>query len=237
MMQTQQKIKKNDFIEIEFSGYANGQLFDSNIPEDLKKINPEAKPEKTVIVVGQKMLVPGLDARLEGKELGREYEIEIKAKDGFGDRHRNLIRTIPLRAFTEQKVNPQQGMILTLDNALVKIIAVSGARVTADFNNPLAGKDLKYKIKITKKVEDAKEKSEALFRVFLRFVPEFDVTENKVTVKGPKILEGVVNLYKEKFKELVGNELAFKEKKEEKKEKVKDTEKEKNPEQIAPQKS
>lgn len=212
-MADDKKVKEKDFVEVRYSGYANDQLFDSNIPEDLKKLNPESKPEKTIICVGQKMLVSGLDTQLIDKEIGKEYEIEVKSKDGFGERKRELIRVIPLRAFSEQKVNPAPGMMFTLDNQLVKIIAVSGARVTTDFNNPLAGKDLKYKITMTHKVTDEKEKSETMLRFFFRYTPEFEVKE-KVIVKGPKVLESMVKLYSDKFKELVGKDLSFEEKKE-----------------------
>ena len=213
-MSQNQIVKKNDFVEIKFTGYANNEIFDSNVEEDLRKIHPKAKPDKIVIVIGQKMLVPGLDNQLEGKEIGKEYEIHIPAKEGFGFRDRNLIRTIPLAALTEQKVMPQAGMVFTLDNSLVKIIAVSGARVTADFNNPLASKDLMYKISMTKVVTDDKEKAETMLKLFLRFIPEFEVKENNVIVKGPKIFEVPINLYKEKFKELMNKDLLFEEKEE-----------------------
>lgn len=209
---TQNTIKKKDFVEIKFSGYANNQLFDSNIEEDYKKLDLEGKgkPEKTIICVGENMLVKGFDKQLEGKSLNKEYEIEVKSKEGFGDRDRNLIRIIPLKAFSEQKVYPQPGTMFTLDNSLVKIIAVSGARVTVDFNNPLAGKDLKYKFTLTRKVDDTKEKSESLFRFFLRFVPEFEINE-KIVVKGPKILEQIIQPLNDKFKDLTGKELSFEE--------------------------
>jgi len=211
-----EKTKRNDFIEISFTGYANDQVFDSNIEEDLKKINPDAKPEKTIIVIGQKMVVPGLDKALEDKELNKEYETSFSYKEGFGERRRDLIRTLPLAAFKDQKVYPQPGMMLALDNNIVKIIAVSGARVTTDFNNPMASKNLKYKFKITRFVTDEKEKTETLFLLFFKFVPEFEIKE-KVTLKGPKFMEEIIKPFKEKFKELIGKDLDFEEKKEEKK--------------------
>ena len=214
-MTSDQIVNNGDFIEIKYTGYANDQAFDSNIEEDLKKLDPKAKPEKTIIVLGQGMLVSGLDSQLEKKEIDKEYEIEISAKDGFGERKRNLIRTIPLSSFTQQKVNPSPGMVLTLNNALVKIIAVSGARVTADFNHPLAGKELKYKVKIVKEITDDKEKTESLLKFFFRFAPDFELNENKVFVKLPKELEPMVQFYKEKFKELIKKDLEFEEKKQE----------------------
>ena len=210
-------IKKNDFIELLYTGYANGEIFDSNIEHDLKLINPDSKAKKLIIAVGQDMVVKGFDKALEGKEIGKEYEISLSPKDAFGERKREMIRTIPLKAFREKNVNPQPGMVLTLDNMMAKIIAVSGARVITDFNNPLAGKELKYKFTIVRKVEDEKEKVEALFDVFFSFIPDYKIAE-KITIHGTKMLEYIVKAYNPKFKEILGKELDFVEKKEEKKE-------------------
>lgn len=206
---------KNDFIELKFSGYAQGELFDSNILEDIVKINPKAVPQKTIVAVGQGMVVSGLDKALEGKEIGKTYEITVSVKEGFGERRRELVKTIPLKVFTEREIMPRPGMSVTLDDMLARIIAVSGARVVTDFNNPLAGKELNYKFTILRKVTDEKEKCEAVFSVMFKFMPEFEVGEH-ITVKGPKVLEVFVNAFKEKFKEMIGKELKF-ELKEEKK--------------------
>ncbi|MEK6800711.1 MAG: FKBP-type peptidyl-prolyl cis-trans isomerase [Nanoarchaeota archaeon] len=208
--------KKKNFIEIKYTGYANGEVFDSNIEEDVKKLHENAKAEKSVIVVGEGMVVPGLDKNLEGKEIGKEYEIIVPFKEGFGERKRELIKTIPLSAFKGKEVMPRVGMVLALDQYLAKVIAISGARVVADLNNPLAGKDLKYKIKIVRKVEDDKEKAEAYFKFFLGVSPDTESREKEIVVKLPKNLEKLIDLHKIKFKELVGKDLTFEEKKEEK---------------------
>jgi len=223
-MQNEQETKKNDFVELEFTGYANGNIFDSNIPEDLKKLNAQAKPEKLIVVVGQEMVVQGLDKALENKNLNEEYESSFSTKEGFGERHRNLLKTIPLAKFTEQKINPQPGMVLALDNQPVKIVAVSGARVTADFNNPLAGKDIKYKFKILRKVTDKKEKAEVLMKFFFRFLPKYEIKEDKVFVKLPKGLESIIDYHKKKFTELSGLHLVFEELKAEDKKSAEKTE-------------
>lgn len=210
-----EKTKKGDFVEIKYTGIANGDIFDSNFEDELKKINPEAKPQKTVIVIGEKMVVDGLDNALRDKEIGKDYEVSFSAKEGFGERRRDFVKTIPLKAFTEHKMNPQAGMVLNLDNHLVKILVVSGARVIADFNNPLAGKNLTYKFKIVKVVEDLKEKTESLLSYFFRFIPDFEVGE-KIVVKGPKTVGVLVDAFGKKFKELLGKELEFEEIKEKK---------------------
>lgn len=199
---------KNDFVELKYTGYVNNEIFDSNIESDLEKAKSDAKPRQLIVKIGSGMIVKGLDNSLDGKEIGKECEIVFSAKDGFGSRNPSLVRTIPLNEFTERKMNPAPGMIFTLDDNLVKIIAVSGARVIADFNNPLAGKDLKYKFIITRKVDDEREKVNAVFLFLLRFTPEFEI-KDKIIIKGPKILESIVKAFSAKFKDFVGKELGF----------------------------
>lgn len=214
-MAENEKTKKNDFVEITFTGYTNGEMFDSNIPENLKKLNKEAKAEKFIVSIGNGMVVEGLDKALEGKEFGKQYKTSFGYKEGFGPRDRNMIKVIPLKSFTEQNINPYPGLMLALDNQVVKIIAVSGARVTADFNNPLSGKDLEYEFTITKRVTDKKEMASAYFKFFFRFIPEHEIKGNKAIIKLPKGLESMLEPHKEKFKTLTGMELEFEELKKE----------------------
>jgi len=202
--------KRNDFVEISFTGYHDGKVFDSNRENDLKELNPEAKPEKTIVIIGQGMIVPGLDKALEEKEIGKKYEIHIPYKEGFGSRKRELVKTIPLNVFTKQKINPAPGQTLLLDNMLARIITISGARVITDFNNPLSGKDLDYEFTILRKVDDEKEKCEAFFKFFLRLEePNLEIQDKKVILTGPKPLEDLVANFKDKFKEIFGKDLEF----------------------------
>jgi len=205
--------KKNDFVEIKYTGTSQGNVFDSNIEEDLKKINTREKPRKTIVMIGQGMLVKGFDSALEEKEMGKEYEVKVGVKDGFGERKRELVKTIPLKIFTEKKITPYPGLVLAMDDALAKVITVSGARVITDFNNPLSGKELNYKFTITRKVEDEKEKAETLFDFLVRFVPPEIEVNDKVIVRGVKEMGFFMNAIKDRFKELMGKELVFEERK------------------------
>ena len=211
-----QRVERNDFIEIKYKGYANGELFDSNIEEEAKKINEKSEGYETILVVGQGMIVSGLDEDLEGKDIGKDYVVEFGHEKGFGERKRELVRTIPLKVFTEKQINPKPGMAFNIDDQLVKVVAVSGARVITDFNNPLSGKDLKYEYKIVRKVEDENEKAKALFKNLFRMEPKFEIKE-KVIVKGPKGMDVFVKAFSDKFKEFMGKELDFEEVKEEEK--------------------
>lgn len=209
-----ERTKKGDFVEIIFTGKANGKLFDSNIKEDLKKINPEAEPKKTIVVIGENMVVPGLDKALEDKETDKKYAVKVSPKEGFGERIRELVKTIPLSVFTHQKINPIPGQSLLMDNSLVKIITVSGARVVTDFNSPLAGKELEYEFTIKRKIHEDKEKAEALFDFFFRIVPKFETNQDSIVVELPKQAEPLIKIFSDKFKKLLGKDLKFKELKE-----------------------
>lgn len=213
-----EKTKLNDFVELSYTGYSKGEVFDSNIEEDLKKVNPKAKPRKTIVVIGESMVVKGLDNALVEKEVGKDYVVTLQPKDGFGERDRNMMKTIPLKVFTSQQINPYPGAVLDMDGMIAKIISISGARVLTDFNNPLAGKEISYKFKVVRILTDDKEKAQALFENMFRFVPEFDITATDLTIKGPKPLEQFVATFKDKVKTLLNKDLKFEEKKIEKKE-------------------
>ncbi|MEK6846699.1 MAG: FKBP-type peptidyl-prolyl cis-trans isomerase [Nanoarchaeota archaeon] len=217
-------IKQGDFVEIKFTGFVDGKPFDSNIDEDLKKINSKAKSEKTTIIVGKEMVVKGLDKEFAGKEFNKEYRVAVSCKEGFGPRYKELIRTIPLNIFTQQKITPKLGASFVLDNQLAKVIAVSGARVITDFNNPLAGKDLEYKFIAVRTVTDLKEKAEAVCKLIIHFVPKIEIENNNIIIRGPKILENIIKHSEPDFKNLLNSEIHFKESAPEKAEETENTE-------------
>ena len=209
-------VKNGDFINLKFTGYVEGKPFDSNILEDLKKLNEKAEPQKTIIIVGKEMVVRGLDSAIIGKEFGKEYKITVSPKEGFGPRHKELIRTIPLKVFAHQRVMPKPGAAFVLDNQLARVIAVSGARVITDFNNPLAGKEIEYKFTAVSIVDDLKEKAEAVCKLLLHFIPKIEIDNGKIILNGPKILEEFIRRNEFKFKELLNADIEFKELQEEK---------------------
>ncbi len=197
--------KKGDFVEIEFTGRTNGEIFDTNIKSESEKINPNAEVKPLIAIIGEGMLISGFDKALEGKCVGEKYSIHLKQEEAYGSRNPSLIKMIPKRAFLEHKMNPVAGMTLALDNALAKIISVSGGRVMVDFNNPLAGKELDFDFTITKKLETIKEKVTALQEIFFKQVFEFDLDEKakKIIFKDIKLTQ-ILNIFRQKFKELVG---------------------------------
>ncbi len=202
------QIKKNDFIEIEFTGKANDEIFDTTNKKEAGQMNSEIdiKNIKPIIVsVGKQMLLKGFDDELEGKEIGKKYSIHILPEKAFGKRDPSMIKTMPMRVFREKNMNPVPGMVLQLDNYIAKVLSVSGGRVIVDFNNPLAGKEIDYNFKIIKKIDNINDKINSLQDFFFKQRFEFNINEKdkKVIFKDEKI-KPLVKMFNQKFKDMIG---------------------------------
>lgn len=199
-------VQKNDFVEIEFVGKLKdtNEVFDTNSKAEIekKKLNFEAKPY--IICVGKGMSIKGLDKDIEGKEVGKEYSAEFKPEDAFGKRNSAMVRIIPLKFFVEQKIMPQKGMQMSLDDAIVKVISVSGGRVVVDFNNPLSGKVVTYTYKIIRKLEDEKEKINSLQDFFFRKRFHFEIKNNKINFKVEESLKKFIEMMAKPFEDILG---------------------------------
>lgn len=223
-------IQKNDFIEIEFTGKANGEIFDTTNKEEAEKIGMEnANVKPLIISVGNQMLVQGFDEALVNKEIGKKYSIHLKPEKAFGTRNPSLVKLMPIRVFREKNLEPKPGMAFQLDNYIVRILSVSGGRVSVDFNNPLAGKEIDYEFKIKRKIEDDREKVNALQDFFFKQRFEFKIEikeKNKKVIFKNKEIKPILDILKDKFKLIM--ELDFEiENKENKKEENKEKKEEK----------
>jgi len=214
-----EKIKKNDFIEIVFTAsIKGGEIFDSNIKEDVEKMNLNQSQQTDIkpfiFCLGHDMFLKGVEDFLIGKQIdvGKTYEIELSSENAFGKRNPSLIKIIPTKIFLEKNYNPQPGMMFNFDGALGRILSVSGGRVITDFNNPLAGKDVVYKVKVLRKVSDINEKVKALMDFFFKkeFPYEIQEKEKKLIIKvkeEEKQIGEFMKIFKDKFKEMLDLEL------------------------------
>jgi FKBP-type peptidyl-prolyl cis-trans isomerase 2 len=199
-------LNKQDFIEIEFTGkIKDGGVFDSNIKEEVEKLHKghdhkiETKP--FVLCLGQGMFLKGVEEFLIGKELG-EYEIDLSSENAFGKRESQLIQRIPIKVFYEQKINPVPGAAFNFDGRVGRVLASSGGRVLIDFNNPLAGKDVFYKIKVLRKIEDLNEKIKSLNDFLFRRDFKFEVKNKSLILEANKQMKQFLELFKPKYKEI-----------------------------------
>ncbi|MBI2628564.1 peptidylprolyl isomerase [Candidatus Pacearchaeota archaeon] len=214
--------EKNNFVELEFIGRVkDGEVFDTNINEEAKKIGLEIENKPFIVCIGQKMVIEGLDNALEDKEVNKKYSIELQPEEAFGERNPSLIKLMPIKLFKEKNMNVYPGLTLSFDNMIAKVISVSGGRVLVDFNNPVAGKVVIYEFTIKRKIEEVNEKINAIIDYFLRNKFEFEIKndEKKAVIMCEKMFESVIQMLNNQFKDILGLEMVVSEKKEETEEK------------------
>ena len=204
-------LQKKDFLELEFTGrIKDGEIFDSNIKKDLEQLDPKANPQPLIFCLGEGMFLKGIDDFLIGKEIGK-YTLELSPDKAFGPRVSKFIQTIPINVFKNQNVKPFPGAVFNFDGKIAKILAVSGGRVIADFNNPLAGKDVVYELNVLRKIEDLNEKIKAFINFLFRKDLEFSVQDKKIIIKTEKGTSQFIQMFGEKFKDIFGLNLEVQE--------------------------
>ncbi|MDP3698018.1 MAG: peptidylprolyl isomerase [Nanoarchaeota archaeon] len=187
-----EKIQLHDFVEIDYTGkLADGTVFDTTsekIAKEQHLHSPKQKYQPTVVCVGERQLLPGLDAQLVDKELGKEYTVTLPPEKAFGKRDIKQVKIIPMNMFQQHKVQPHPGLQVDVDGEMGMVSRVSGGRVIVNFNHPLAGKEVTYSYKVLRKVTDQKEKVSAFLSALLRLPAEamkIEVKDNAATVSIP----------------------------------------------------
>jgi len=180
------KIKKRDFIELDFIGRVkeNNQIFDlteEKVAKENDLYNEKQKYGPLKICVGEKQVVKGLDEFLEGKETGKNYTISLKPEEAFGKKNPKLMQLIPLRSFKKHNIKPQVGLQINMDGMMGIVRSVSGGRVIIDLNHPLAGKEVTYEIKIKRVMTDVKEKIQTILDLVMPGL-KHEVKDNKLTI-------------------------------------------------------
>ncbi len=165
-------VKLHDFIEIEYTAKSSDDdvVFDTTseqVAKDNDIHNPKMKYGPVVICVGEGQVLRGLDAQLVGKEIGKEYTIELKPEDAFGKRSAKQINLINTSKFLKQNIQPVPGLQVTVDDMVGIVKTVTGGRTLVDFNHPLSSKDITYQIKINKKVTNTLVKAESYLELLL----------------------------------------------------------------------
>ena len=147
------------------------------------------------VVVGHDRVPKGLDEALLDASVGESKEFVIPPEKGAGERDPRLVRLYAVREFHRREIDPAPGMEVTVENRRGTVVAVTAGRVRVDFNNPLAGRTLRYNLTVTKRAETPEEKVRGIldmdyglaeqFKVFLKdgeadvFVPDVCKTDER----------------------------------------------------------
>jgi FKBP-type peptidyl-prolyl cis-trans isomerase SlyD len=108
------------------------------------------KPFEFSYGVGQ--VISGLEKRIKDMKAGEATEFIVPAAEAYGEYDPEGIQTLPIEQFEgieDLKVGMQIQAQDADDQPIQFIVKeIKDTEVTVDFNHPLAGKDLEYKVKI-----------------------------------------------------------------------------------------
>ena len=105
-------------------------------------------------VMGDGSLLPGFERRLLGMRAGDEAEFRIPPEEGFGEPQDDNVQSIPRGDF-DSDTPLQPGMLFTFADAAGgevpgMIADVGDTTVTVDFNHPLSGRTIHFKVRIAR---------------------------------------------------------------------------------------
>jgi len=134
--------QKGDTVAVEYTGkLETGETFDTS------KGKPPLEFE-----IGKGMVIKGFEEGVIGMNVGEEKDITIAAEDGYGKRNKNYIKELPKKSIPKD-LEIKEGMLLIFkreDSMRVPatIREIKDDTVKVDFNHPLAGKNLKFHVKL-----------------------------------------------------------------------------------------
>ncbi|MEM4348197.1 MAG: peptidylprolyl isomerase [Candidatus Anstonellaceae archaeon] len=157
------EVKKGDLVLLEYTGslVSTGEVFettDENVAKESGIYQKDTKYGPKLVLFGSGSVMEGVEDAIRAAQLGKEENFLVRPEKGFGNRIPGLVRIVPYSDFSKQGIQPKPGMVLTLDGVLAKIKSVGSGRVIVDFNHPMAGESLLYKLKVLEVISDDKKK-------------------------------------------------------------------------------
>ena len=102
--------------------------------------------------MGDSTLQPDMEYALFGLKPGDKQTLTLTAEQAYGPHDENLIQQVPRNSFPDS-MEPERGQIVAFTTedggeAPGLILAVTDQYVEVDFNHPLSGKEIVYRVQI-----------------------------------------------------------------------------------------
>jgi FKBP-type peptidyl-prolyl cis-trans isomerase SlyD len=134
------KIAKDTVVTLQYKvAEANGKLIE------------QSKDPMVYLHGGYNNTLPKIEQALDAREAGYETTLQLQPEDAFGQRDESLVRVIPRSEFPPGvKVGGQlEGRTDDGQPHVFHVMKIKGSEVHLDGNHPLAGKALKFTLKVT----------------------------------------------------------------------------------------
>ncbi len=131
---------------------------DENVAKENGIYDPEKKYGPEANIIGKKMLFDAIEKQIMNAEVGKEYDIILEPKDAYGERKPSLVKVYSFRELEKNKIIPEIGKYVNINGQKGKILNITPGRVLVDFNHPLAGKKVHYRLTVKEVVEGLENK-------------------------------------------------------------------------------
>ena len=117
-----------------------------------KLVDASEENEPIEFIQGYQNIIPGLEKELYGLAIGDSKEITVSSKDGYGETDPQAMADVPRSEFPKD-IELELGLELALqqpDGEVLHAIvtAIGDEMVKLDFNHPLAGKELNFRVTV-----------------------------------------------------------------------------------------
>lgn len=120
--------------------------------DDGQVVDTSDDAEPLEFLQGRGQIIPGLERRLYGMQIGEEKEVVVPPDDGYGEFDPEAFQQVPMDAFpADMELEAGMGMELMSESGepfLAFVSEVGPEGVVLDFNHPLAGETLYFTVKI-----------------------------------------------------------------------------------------
>ncbi|WP_214000439.1 peptidylprolyl isomerase [Arsukibacterium sp.] len=127
---------------------------------DGNKLDSSVDGEPLVFLFGHGALIPGLEKALAGKAVGDSFTATIAPEDAYGERHDQLVQSVPKTMFEGMDVAPGMRFRAAGPDGReqsVIILDVTEEEVVVDGNHPLSGIQLSFDVEVLKVREATEE--------------------------------------------------------------------------------
>ena len=133
------KIEKDTAVTLRFK-----------VSEISGKLIEESADPSVYLHGGYGNTLPKVEEALEGQEAGYQVTLDLQPLDAFGLRDETLLQTIPKSKFPPGvKIGGQlEGRGEDGSEHIFNVVKIKGGTVMLDGNHPLAGKALRFQVKV-----------------------------------------------------------------------------------------
>jgi len=139
------RARAGDTVSISYTGtFENGTVFDSNM-----------NTQPIDFILGNTSVIDGLNEAIVGMAQGEEKTVQIPASKAYGDYNASLVWTVN-RTGPLSNTSFVVGKYYSIHNretnaySFVKVLDITPSTVTLDGNNPLAGMNFTFTVRLVK---------------------------------------------------------------------------------------